>query len=229
MVRALVRRDPMSLAHEEMITGASSRVDEAFGYLKATILSTKLAPGTAINELQLAAQLGISRTPVREAVRKLEQEGLVVRLPNRGVIVRELSLRTVLDIWQVREILEPTAARMAAGRVDPSALDVLEAGLRRLRYVTGRLEDYEASHALDVDLHRLVARSTGNDSLARTIETMNDRVSLVRMVSSPTRFHRSIDEHCAVVAALRAGDASAAHEAMLTHLVNAREGLYSRG
>src|SRR5215467_5088784 len=102
------------------------RVEEAYRYLKTQIMSAHLPPGASLNELEIAAALGTSRTPVREAIRKLEQEGLVMRYPNRGAIVTKLSMTDVLEIWQLREILEPAACRLAADRIDRDALAHIE-------------------------------------------------------------------------------------------------------
>src|SRR5262245_37277219 len=109
------------------------RVEEAYRFLKTRIMSAALPPGASLNEMEIAAALGTSRTPVREAIRKLEQEGLAMRYPNRGAIVTKLSMTDVLEIWQLREILEPAACRLAADRIDGAALDRLEAALRELR------------------------------------------------------------------------------------------------
>ena len=92
------------------------RVEEAYRHLKTRIMSADLPPGASLNELEIASVLGTSRTPVREAIRKLEQEGLAMRYPNRGAIVTKLSMTDVLEIWQLREILEPAACALALNR-----------------------------------------------------------------------------------------------------------------
>lgn len=204
---------------------ADSRADQAYRYLKTAIVSAETAPGTLLHEQQIAAALGISRTPVREAIRRLEQEGLVARHPNRGVVVAPLSIKDVLEIWQLREMLEPAACRIAAARIDRAALAGIEAGLVALKGREPRLEDYESHHRADVALHRLVAEATGNALLQQILDTLNGRIARVRMVNSPRRFHRSLHEHLAIVAVLRRGDPEAAAEAMRTHLANARESL----
>src|SRR5262245_18370450 len=101
------------------------RVEEAYRYLKTRIMTATLPPGASLNEMEIAAALGTSRTPVREAIRKLEQEGLAMRYPNRWAIVTKVPMTDVLEIWQLREMLEPAACRMAADRVDRAALDRL--------------------------------------------------------------------------------------------------------
>ncbi len=200
------------------------RVEEAYRHLKTRIMSAALPPGATVNEQAIAATLGISRTPVREAIRKLEQEGLVMRYPNRGALVTQLSMKDVLDIWQIREILEPAACRLAAGRVDPAALVDLEKRILDLQHHEGH--DYETHHRTDLALHRLILEGAGNAVLRQVVETLADRIVQVRMVNSPARFARSVAEHLEILAALRAGDGGAAADAMRRHLANARESLY---
>src|SRR5437867_2450638 len=129
------------------------RVEEAYRHLKTEIMSAELPPGATVNEQAVAEALGISRTPVREAIRKLEQEGLVRRYPNRGALVTQLSMKDVLEIWQIRELLEPAACRLAASHVDAAALADIEEVIRGLQQAG--IHDYETHHRSDLVLHRL--------------------------------------------------------------------------
>jgi DNA-binding GntR family transcriptional regulator len=203
----------------------ASRVERAYRHLKTAIVSVQTTPGTPLNEQQIAGRLGMSRTPVREALRRLEQEGLVVRHPRRGVVVAPLSMQDVLEIWQLREILEPAACRLAVGRLDPVALAGLERTLSALVGREPRLEDYERHHQADVALHRLIAQATGNARLFQILEALTGRIARVRMAHSPTRFRRALREHLDILAALRRGDPEVAAEVMRVHLANARAGL----
>src|SRR5262245_10926950 len=186
------------------------RVEEAYRYLKNQIMSAALAPGASLNELEIAAAIGTSRTPVREAIRKLEQEGLAMRYPNRGAVVTKLSIKDVLEIWQLRELLEPAACRLAAPRIDQAALDRVQALLLELRGRQVGPQDHEALLRSDVALHGLIVEATGNATLRQVLDMLNERVVQVRVVTSPARFQNSVDEHLAVVAALRARDPDAA-------------------
>jgi len=201
------------------------RVEEAYRYLKTRIMSADLTPGASLNELEIAAALGTSRTPVREAIRKLEQEGLAMRYPNRGAIVAKLSMTDVLEIWQIREILEPAACRLAADRVDRNALAELEQALLELRGRETGPEAYERFLRADMGLHGLIVEATGNATLRRVLEMLNERVVQVRVVTSPARFRHAVDEHLAIIAALKARDAEAAMGAMRRHLESARQSL----
>lgn len=201
------------------------RVEEAYRYLKTRIMSADLPPGASLNELEIAAALGTSRTPVREAIRKLEQEGLVMRYPNRGAIVTKLSMTDVLEIWQLREILEPAACRLAADRIDRDALARIERDLIDLKEQETGPEAYEAFLQADVSLHGLIVDATGNATLRQVLEMLNARIVQARVVTSPGRFRHAVAEHLAIIAALKARDAQEAIEAMRRHLESARQGL----
>jgi DNA-binding GntR family transcriptional regulator len=201
------------------------RVEEAYRHLKTRIMSADLPPGASLNELEIAAALGTSRTPVREAIRKLEQEGLAMRYPNRGAIVTKLSMTDVLEIWQLREILEPAACALAADRIDRAALAKIESAFLELRGQEMGPEAYEAFLRADVGLHGLIVDSTGNATLRSVLGMLNERVVQVRVVTSPARFQSAVAEHLAIVAALKARDAQEAMAAMRRHLERARQSL----
>lgn len=207
---------------------AGSRAEHAYRDLRTRIMSASLAPGAPVNEQEIAADLGVSRTPVREAIRKLEQEGLVTRHPNRGVVVTQLSLREVLEIWELREIIEPAACRAAASRVEPARLDALEAAMRGLLRRPPSAEAYEVYHRTDLELHGVILDGCGNAALRQVVESLVGRIRQVRMVTSPARFHPSLEEHLSIIDALRRRDAEGAAEAMRRHLASARAALYLR-
>ncbi len=131
----------------------------------------------------------------------------------------------VLEIWQLREILEPAACRLAADRVDRDALARLERTFRGLREREMGPEAYEAFLRADMGLHGLIVDSTGNAALRHVLEMLNERIVQVRVVTSPARFRHAVDEHLAIIAALKARDALAAMEAMRRHLESARQSL----
>ena len=214
---------PRSGGRPELPSGY--RVEEAYRHLKTRIMSADLPPGASLNELEIAAALGTSRTPVREAIRKLEQEGLAMRYPNRGAIVTKLSMTDVLEIWQLREILEPAACALAADRIDREALARLEGAFLELRGQEMGPEAYEAFLRADVGLHGLIVDSTGNATLRSVLGMLNVRVVQVRVVTSPARFQSAVAEHLAIVAALKARDAQEAMAAMRRHLERARQSL----
>jgi DNA-binding GntR family transcriptional regulator len=137
-------------------------------------------------------------------------------------------VREVLEIWDLREIIEPAACRAAASRVDGATLDGIEAAIRRLLRRPPSAEAYEVYHRSDVELHGLILRCCGNATLRQVVESLLGRIRQVRMVTSPARFQPSVEEHLAVIDALRRRDPEGAAEAMRRHLANAREALYHR-
>jgi len=181
--------------------------------LKQRIVSGAHKPGDILGEAELAKQFGVSRTPVREALSLLEKEGLVRRIPYRGYLVTELTIDRVLDIIQMRIILEREAVRLAAGRIQPDDIDELErvqnAGLR------GEIDPMEA----DRRFHQIITRKAGNELLAEFLTKLyND---LHRLVNTQTT-SLSIDEvlwgHEETIDALRRGDVEAASASVIKQL-----------
>jgi len=186
-------------------------------HLRHELLSGTLAPGTWLREQELAEALKVSRTPVREAVRQLAQEGLVVMEPNRGVRVPNLSLAEAVHTYAVREPLEAMAAQLAAHNAKPSDHAELEAGLAAMAAVPA--DDFAEQLRTDNAFHGLVARLSANPVLEETIERLSQRVMrvkvLTRDVNSSALAH---SQHAGIVAAIAAGDGAAAGKAMAEHI-----------
>jgi DNA-binding GntR family transcriptional regulator len=202
---------------------SDSMPDRIYEGIKTDIVSLRLAPGAILSEPSLAVQYGVSRTPVREALRRLEQDGLIYSIPRRGTFVTQASLQDVMEIDQIREILEPAAARLAAAAVRDSELDAAEEKLREAR--AGG--DSEAAHLAyllaDSALHDLVLQATGNRILLETVRALHNRTSAVRYATRLGRTREAVDELDAILYALRERNGSAAEQAMRTHLRRARE------
>ncbi|MGH2361404.1 MAG: GntR family transcriptional regulator [bacterium] len=202
-----------------------SRVEEAYHHLKLAIVSAKLPAGSLISEIDIARELGISRTPMREAIRQLERDGLVVRFPNRGVFVRQVEMREVLEIWQIREWLEPIACEVAAKTIAPEPLQRLRQRMTEVRESVTGLEEHEVHHQLDLELHAKILEAAGNITLQTLVDSLNIRVMQMRMVHRPDRLQAVIAEHIEILDALLARDPYAAANAMRKHLRNSRENL----
>jgi DNA-binding GntR family transcriptional regulator len=143
-------------------------VDVAYERLRALVLSGDIAPGARLGQVELAERFGISRTPIREALRRLSGEGLVDFHPNRGFRVADLGLDAVLRRLEVRAIVEPGIARLAAER--RTAADVRALGQCIARESRARMAI--AVHDASRDFHVALARATGNDELVRTLESL---------------------------------------------------------
>jgi DNA-binding GntR family transcriptional regulator len=198
----------------------------AYRLLREAIAGGQIAMGTRINEIELASAWNISRTPIRDALRRLEAEGLVQSVPGRGVIVPALSLADAHELYELREVLEARAARRAAehGGVE------LSARLNELIRIFGsalKAGDLEGMTAADVALHAAVAAHSGNARLERAIETVRTQAYgiRVRMTRVKGRGAKSLREMARLVAAIRARDPARAEAAMREHIASLRADL----
>jgi DNA-binding GntR family transcriptional regulator len=196
----------------------------AYTEIRRRILTGELGAEAPLSEYQLAEELDLSRTPVREAVKRLESEGLVKSIPNRGTFVSVLTTRDIFEIYQVREQLESFAARVAAESMPEEGILQLEEEIRTLNTLAaqGRLIEILDS---DIRLHKQILAFTNNHRLIELLGTLDDQMHQVR-----ARFPRSTDwldstlvTHASIVQAIRAHDGLEAEKAMRAHLLAARE------
>ena len=200
----------------------TSLSDKAYHEIRRRIVSLELAPGAVIEERQLVAQLGIGRTPVREALRRLAQERLVEVYPRRGMFVTGVDVRELARLSEVREVLEPEAARLAAERATDADRRELGALLAELDTAGGELMD------LDERIHRAVYRAAHNDLLEATLEQYY--VLALRIWSMALdRAHdleEAVEEHRALLEAIRSGDAERAADTMRAHVQNFEQAMH---
>ena len=163
MARVGTARLPVSSSGE-----AASLADQAYFAIRGLIVSLELAPGDAIREPDLTAQLGIGRTPIREALRRLALERLVEVYPRRGIFVTTVDVRDLARLCEVRAVLEPEAARLAAERATRPDLEEINALIEEL--LAPRRRDDRALIDLDERIHRAVYRSSHNQLLEETLE-----------------------------------------------------------
>jgi len=195
----------------------------AYRRLKDAILRGDLPMGTRINELELAEAWHVSRTPIRDALRRLEAEGVVEAIPGRGVVVPRLSLPDADELYELREILESRAARRASER----STEDLGGRLNVLIKAFGaalKQGDLAQMTAIDVEWHAAVAAASGNRRLERAIDTVRAQVHPIRALAFRVkgRAARSLREMAKVTAAIRARDAGRAEAAMREHLASVR-------
>jgi DNA-binding GntR family transcriptional regulator len=205
-------------------TNSETETQRVFDLLKLQIVSHELPAGTPLNHSQLCRDLSTSRTPVREALRMLEGLGLVTTVPHRGSYVAQLGLHDYLEIAQIRNLLEPLAARLAAGRVPATTLDDLDTRLHALNRDEPSTADYRALFQLDSDIHATICAAAGNQRLREINERLR---SLCHGFSRDTelRFGVMVVEHEQRLAALRVGDANAAEQIMRNHVGGFAEAL----
>jgi len=189
--------------------------------LRRLVITGEFAPGTRMVEDRLAARLGVSRNPVREALQALAGEGFVEILPRRGAVVAQLTPEQAEDLFDVRTALEPLAARLAARRRDDDGVERLREILRRARRATDAQElDLLASY--NTDFHSLVVELSGNDYLGLLVAPMARRVQWAFRTSAATRAPHSWTEHGELLGAIVAGDEEYAEAVARAHVAAAR-------
>ena len=171
--------------------------------LRQAIQDGRLYPGERLMEIQLAEELGVSRTPIREAIRKLEQEGFVVMIPRRGTYVADVSLKDISQVFEIRTSLEELAAGLAAERITTEEIEAME----RLLVEIGRyIEDGDMKKivAADVDFHDILYRASRNDRLADIIHNLREQTLRFRTssMSRPGRLVKTWEEHRQLVEAI---------------------------
>jgi DNA-binding GntR family transcriptional regulator len=189
------------------------------GELRASIASLRLLPGQAINEREIAAGYGVSRTPVHEAVLKLAEEGLIAIFPQAGTFVARIPLHALPEGIIIRRALEETSARLAAANAQPDDISAIEHTLQDLRRAAEQ-GDRQAFHQSDEDFHEAVAAAAGYPGLWRVTQQVKVQVDRFRRLTLPQegRMARVLAEHQAVLSAIRDGDGARAQAAMGDHL-----------
>lgn len=196
--------------------GAHSLSALAYNAISNMIRTRRLTGNEIIVEAKLAATLGISRTPLREALQRLEGEGLVRKRSNRSFVVRQVDLAEYLYSLKVRELLEPEAAALACGNVDGNRAAPVRHEIKTLRSLPHIHTD--AHWRSDDSLHDLIIDASGNPVLARMVRELRVTTRLFEIAKLSDRVVPDLDEHTAILDALEAGDARAARRAMERHL-----------
>lgn len=190
------------------------------------IVSRQLCAGDKVPERNLAQKLQVSRTPLREALRRLEGEKVIERRDSGQLYVREISVEDFMEVLQLRRLIEADAAARAARQIDPAALEDLRVRLERLLHDGDpSVPDHLAS---DEDLHRLVSEAAGNHLATEIIGDLRRRTRMFSMKRMPERFEAICSEHLAIVAALASGDEAAAARAVTDHLDAVRASIIQR-
>lgn len=200
--------------------------DDVYETVRNHLLAGRFEPGSWLNLDQLARQLKVSNTPIRQALGRLEAEGLVTKLPYRGFAVAEpLKMHVVQDIYFGRNLLEPPLAGLAARKASPGELDELGGLLRRIDVIVARdpaeWAESDMKECLDVDeaFHRAISRMGGNDVTEQMVTWLSERLRPNRnLFLRGDAAAKSHAEHLLVFTALRDGKSQAAEKAMHSHL-----------
>jgi DNA-binding GntR family transcriptional regulator len=190
--------------------------------IREAIINGDLKPRERLMEIQMAEELGVSRTPIREALRKLELEGFIVMIPRKGAYVADISFKDIADVYEIRAALEGLAAALAAERITDEELDEME------RYLVGKAEaiaNNDMDKLVDVDtrFHELIYQASRNERLSNIISNLREQIQRCRTtsLSVPGRMQQSMQEHRAIVEAIQARDSQLARQMAQDHIENA--------
>ncbi|HLI02227.1 MAG TPA: GntR family transcriptional regulator [Acidimicrobiales bacterium] len=204
------------------VTAGKRRGNVAYTAVRQMIVARTWPPGEALTETELARRLGVSRTPVREALQRLANEGYIAPAGGRGYLVIELSEQDVINVYRVRAVLEGLAAHDAATAITRAQLGGLEDLYEAMEDARGRMDD-QALAKLNSQFHHAVAGASGNTYLESTLNGMYDVFERFRPVAlvQPGRRGRAAQEHGELIEALRARDADAARSVAERHVQRA--------
>jgi Transcriptional regulators len=204
--------------------------ETAYNYIRDAIFSFEFKPGQAIVEQDLSEKLGISRTPLREALKQLELEGLVHQVPSYGTFVANITIQDVEELCQLRQLLETTALKTAIIEATDAELNAFEKKLcglddSKINESSGK----EAYYGSDRDLHSLIMRYSQNSRMIAIHNNIEMQLERLRRISSmtPMRLATSKQEHLAIIHAMQNRDFSNALLMLTLHLNNVRESTLS--
>ena len=196
--------------------------------LERMVLAGELVAGEKLNELALAERLGVSRGPVREALRALAETGLVRLEKNRGVFVREISVAEADEIYELRATLDQMAGRKLARTISPGQLAELRAVVKRMQDAAIR-DDHEGYHLANLRFHDAIVEFAGNAKLLQMYRRLVNELSLFRRhtLAEPRRLRTSTQEHQKILALIAAGDAEGAAARLQEHAMASRERMHT--
>lgn len=208
----------------------SSLTEQVYSVLKDWIVNRKLTGGAPLVERTLAEELNVSKTPVREAIARLEKEGLVEGSPGRTMTVRDLTRKEVEDILQLRMVLEGFAAELAARCITQTMASSLERLLEKSEVALGA-EDLDRYKELDTEFHRGIRAVGGNKKLDEIMEGLENQIRIVMSTSVQLsgRARRSLAEHRAILQAIAKGDPANAGRLAQEHIVKIDEAIGGHG
>jgi DNA-binding GntR family transcriptional regulator len=206
-----------------------SAADCAYDALKSKILAREYLPGMQLKELQISKELGLTRTPVREAIIRLEREGLVRTVYNRGAFITVFSRKEIEDLFEVREALEIKALYLATRRASRDDIETIETALKQRELLITRGVATVDFRDAGLDFHLGIIKLSKNECLISTWQTMQSQLSLVRVTSTTikSRYLTAFEEHKKILALTGSGDFKRAEKLLKRHLSIARNNLFS--
>ena len=195
--------------------------DVVFNTLREAILKGELKPGERLMELQLAAKLGVSRTPIREAIRMLEQEGLAVTIPRKGAEVAKMTEKDMEDVLQIREALDELAAKIACEQISEEQLEKLAATMHEFEEST-KTNNVKKIAEADVKFHDIIYQSTGNQKLVNMLNNLREQMYRYRVeyLKDENNYPTLMKEHKDIVEGLVRKNKTQVTETMHQHVKN---------
>lgn len=195
--------------------------DVVFNTLRRAILTGELKPGERLMEIHLANRLGVSRTPIREAIRKLELEGLVTMIPRRGAEVAQITEKSLQDVLEVRRALDALCAELACDRITFDEKEALKNACDEFEEAT-KTGDVTTIAGADVALHDIIVRATGNQRLIQLINNLSEQMYRYRFeyIKDEKGHENLVNEHRMIYESIQQGDKEKAAEAARLHIDN---------
>lgn len=197
--------------------------EKAYRIIKAKIARCELAPGEVLNEKALIEEIGASRTPIREALSRIEQENLVRIIPKRGVFIQEITMTDISEIYQIREVLDPFITELATPNVP-------ENELLKYQQLFSQVADLDYLESVEIDdkFHNFILKSCNNSYLVQMMNNIYVQNQRIRVLSARlnNRVNVSANEHLDIISKLLLRDANKAAEAMRIHIINSKKAAF---
>ncbi len=203
--------------------------DVVFQTLRQSILTGELKPGERLLEIHLADKLGVSRTPIREAIRKLELEGLVTMIPRRGAEVAQITEKNLRDVLEVRKALDVLAVQLACERITAEQLDELKKACDEFAALAGTDEVVKIAEA-DVKLHDIIVRASDNQKLAQMIHKFSQQMYRYRLeyIKDKANHEKLVKEHAVIYNCILNRDKEGGARIIEAHIENQERGVIHR-
>lgn len=195
--------------------------DVVFNTLRQAILTGELKPGERLMEIHLANKLGVSRTPIREAIRKLELEGLVTMIPRRGAEVAQITEKSMNDVLEIRRAVDALCVELACDRISKEELEKLKCACDSFeKAVYGK--DAKKIAQADVELHDIIVQATGNQRLIQLVNNLSEQMYRYRYeyIKDASQHERLIEEHRIIYESIVKKDKETASQAARMHIDN---------
>ena len=199
--------------------------DQTYDIIKNMIILREIEPGKKINEEHIAKEIQVSRTPIREALCRLENEGIVTIIPRRGAFVSDLTETNVREILLIREVLEGLVVRLAVENMDAKTLEKLRKAIEKVSSIPEEDRDLVNYTRSEVDFHSILLGASNNQMLKNMMDMVNAHLQIIRLrtVVIPERAQKTVKEHQQILNAIEKGDADTAEELMRKHVRSVRE------